>query len=1089
MRVLIKYITYLFTAAVMLCVSCSSYEESWDYTEDLQSDDDTTLSKGYESFEFELPRLPRFESFIEEYGEMVINVEVYMMGRTITDEYVATATMVADSESLYVSATDATFLAELHHQDYFVNYMIITGATRSSEEDTYPEGAMVIGALLSASDPDDIYFISTFSSTSTVSGSGTEFDPYIIANMDCMKSCIADELDAGNDLDGVWFLQSDHLNFLNYSSSSSDPVYRIGKESNTYFNGHYDGGMMTISQLTIDAEETSCVALFYGFGANAFFCNAIFENISIRGDYYSSIIAAECMGGIISHVFVESSCSVNGDRYTGGYVGRGYGSVYDSTFRGSVSGNSRSGGFYGNSFTDSNGSFEFIDCVFSGTVTSTSSYTGGLIGSAENIDDINIDNVAISGTIYSEESHTGGLIGQLDKFSSCSINEAYLGQSRTTDTDTYTNGSLYESALSLDNYSGSSSGSLASSVGGLIGHIYGGDGASMKISASSFVGSNSGIYGDSYVGGAIGYVYGVNFNDSDFTNEMSIYSSSEISGRSYVGGVIGYIGDSTFTNVSFINRGDVEASGEHVGGVIGQYDIELISSSAQGLELVNYGNISGGEESVGGCVGMLNSADYVTAEGQAVADTVDPYISYSNYGFVSGVNYVGGFVGYIAGDPYMRAESGVHKSGSSDSSYSVTVSGVEYVGGLFGYIDFQMDEDGATREIDIYGTTVSSVNGSGDFTGGIIGGCGTPIISSIVDYYYTDCSATLTLCEYGSTVTIKGTNIVGGVIGGQSLAVGTTFTIQDACSVLSSTSSVEGTSFVGGVMGGASNNAHVYFNNCSNIAEVELSGTGYGAGGIFGGYDFDSSVDLGNLITNQLMTVDFSDCYNTGSITSGGNGVGGIIGFARAYASFITASQSCNVGYIKYTDSGEAHIGGLFGYIAGEGDNDGGSISISECYNAGTVYGGDHRGGLVGRSVPYLEIEHCFNMGYVPSGGTYIAGIVGSIKSDGNDGHAYIHDTYNIGSTGYGILGGEEKVDHDDCSMSDVYYLSSASSGDIDLGKDKYNSTGLSASSMADGDMDLNSSYFTTPSNMSTTGELPYLKSVKYYENYPKVSL
>lgn len=1062
MRTLTRHIAYLLSVAMILLVSCSSYDdvvldlEPAVESDEVVSGDDSSLSKGFSSFYFDLPLLDRFQTFVDEYGDTEVDVEIYMRGRTVTDEYTLSATMYADRDSIFVNAVDLALLAELYHQEYFVNYMIVTGATRSSEEEIYPDGAMVIGALLSATDPDDVYFVSTFTTSSSVSGSGTQFDPYIIASATDFETEIADKMNSGEDLSGNYYLQSDNLNF------SGSSIGRVGASNSTYFAGHYDGGMMIISQLTL--SDTSDVALFYGLASSGVFCNTIFESVTITGNSssgeYCGVIAAHCAGGTISNVFIESGCKVSAWKYAGGLIGSGFAKIYKSTCRANVSGYAAIGGFVGGMLNHASSDLSFYDCVYSGTTTASDHCAGGLIGYISEANDISVEYCYISGTVYADLQYTGGAIGLIEKFSDCTVEHLYLGESRSTDYDTYINGSAYESALILNNNSDTSDSSMWY-VGGIIGHAVGKGTSSSTISISnSYFKGSADVTAKHCIGGAVGYAKDLHFSGRYFYNYVNLTSniSSSSSSESYIGGAIGFCSNVYFSGGNtFYNYGDITSTERYVGGLIGYYETASTGTQSLYLYLYNYGNVSGSSDNVGGCIGSFVNS---------VSNSSYYQIEYNNYGCVSGNDNVGGFVGVVNGNPSTLTSTGSNHSGSSSSSYNVVISGSDYVGGLIG----KLHTDSTTPStLDIYGSTVADVNGSALYTGGLIGGISNDV---------TNLSCTLSFKDKGSSVLVVGGDYTGGIIGGANVQGSTlaSLTISSSESNLASTSSVAGGKYTGGFVGGMYSITSFSMSTCSNVAAVSGSTN---VGGLLGGVD-----------TSQTCNVSISGSYNDGAVSASSTGVAGIIGFYRTKKNDLSVSQSCNTGKISTSVSDKAYIGGILGDAEWTDEDDVGNIDISECYNSGSIEGSGHRGGLVGRTASHASIASCFNMGAVVSGGTCVAGLVGSADHEGSGTKITFKYCYNTGVSGYGILGGEDGMDHNDCSYTNVYYLISASGDDIKLSnKDEYNATGYTESQMAGGSMLLDPTTYYDPSYMWATGELPYLWNIKHYISYPKVSL
>jgi hypothetical protein len=128
------------------------------------------------------------------------------------------------------------------------------------------------------------------------------------------------------------------------------------------------------------------------------------------------------------------------------------------------------------------------------------------------------------------------------------------------------------------------------------------------------------------------------------------------------------------------------------------------------------------------------------------------------------------------------------------------------------------------------------------------------------------------------------------------------------------------------------------------------------------------------------------NCYVTGVSVSGGNRVGGLIGYTRD-----GTITDCRVkgGHV----SGDEEVGGLVGYnrisIANcyttcsvSGNTDIGGLvgnnikTIENCYATGEATGNDCVGGLVGRNTWPAKITNCYSVGVV-TGTTDVGGFVG----------------------------------------------------------------------------------------------------------------
>ena len=163
----------------------------------------------------------------------------------------------------------------------------------------------------------------------------------------------------------------------------------------------------------------------------------------------------------------------------------------------------------------------------------------------------------------------------------------------------------------------------------------------------------------------------------------------------------------------------------------------------------------------------------------------------------------------------------------------------------------------------------------------------------------------------------------------------------------------------------------------------------------------------------------------TGGYICGYNYVGGVVG--DDYASFggtATVSNCYNTGSVTGCDS----VGGVVGYsYADEGD-----AAVSDCYNTGSVTGsGNSVGGVVGCNVAHdrggiATVSDCYNKGSV-TGGNSVGGVVGDNYC------GTVSNCYNTGSvTGGNSVGGVVGHNNDNANysgstgtVSDCYYLDS----------------------------------------------------------------
>ena len=216
--------------------------------------------------------------------------------------------------------------------------------------------------------------------TAFAGGSGTEQDPYQIANGEQLAYLSA-SVAAGNDYAGVWFVQTQAIDL------GQVPFTPIG--SNTaQFRGNYIGS--TITNLSV-ASESDYIGLFGYLG----------EGALVRG-----VIASGC---------------VQGKRYVGGIVGYlKSATVENCASYATVRGNSTYvGGICGQMYGTSTAKSLITRCFNAGDVTSgTNNHAGGIAGYVSYGDISECYNLgAISGT------RVGGITAQLS--SGCTIASCY----------------------------------------------------------------------------------------------------------------------------------------------------------------------------------------------------------------------------------------------------------------------------------------------------------------------------------------------------------------------------------------------------------------------------------------------------------------------------------------------------------------------------------------------------------------------------------------------------------------------------------------------------------------------------------------
>lgn len=463
------------------------------------------------------------------------------------------------------------------------------------------------------------------------------------------------------------------------------------------------------------------------------------------------------------------------------------------------------------------------------------------------------------------------------------------------------------------------------------------------------------------------------------TNSFAYESPAKpnITSTSHIGALAGkcnYYGDdsASFTSRAFLECLESNSSG-NTGGVFGN-----VSMYAGGT-FINYGNIMATSNFIGGIFGDM----------EVMADFT---MNCKNTGNVKGTELVGGIAGRALGFVKGRLEN----DGNAEASGNTA-------GGLFGEAEaFDLAD----------GSHVGSVNGSLKITGnGYLGG-----IAGIM----RNGKSGKMLAEHYCPVyaNIIGNEYLGGLFGQAAIYRGEEQMFRYHYPVVVSITA-NGGDRVGGVIGYMSVTKAVNFaiSGFKDNLQVSITTSGNSAGGIVG--CLKQTYDRGN------YKFEITDCDNFTSINSTASGevsgFGGIIGNRCEIPSAATVKISRCSNHASIGGANVTSIGGIIGYCYG-------ATTVERCYNAGKVDGIKAVGGIAGRLAKDGAINYCFNMGEVPSvsGRTYLAGIIG--HKEKNSSAVTVKQCYNVGSTGWGIIGGESGSSF---SLVDCYYLATASNGDM----------------------------------------------------------
>ena len=810
-------------------------------------------------------------------------------------------------------------------------------------------------------------------------GKGSEADPFIIRNSEDFNNFL---MQLGTDsLQGVgcYFKQMEDFQ---WSSGTAESNRTLG---NLTFGGSYDGGGKVINNMnyigggdqTKDSDRGIFKSLKNGaviknlFIKNVSFTNThsrigvisgsasgrvVLENVAISGTLHAHTL----IGGLIGHVNKADSLIIRNCKTnlaivsnSGNDIGGAIGKLENSKLKVE--------GFH----TASSESLENISWSSSGDiysdifqVTSSGNNIGGFAGLAVN-SSFDIDDVVLihSSNVFNDDikivygkANIGGLIGNLESMSGpSSIKNSDIALIITSDSESNTGGYIGSAKLEkqLDMVSNRICGAITGnvSVGGGIGYLEFTGNTTLNIDGFTF-GSHENIEspyyseGNKYIGGFAGYIKGTGL------------SNSKISVRSL----------SLAANVTSPNTGE---SAGYVGGFAGYVSKTAITwaKSCVGTSSIEIK----GPFKVGGLIGELTEGS-LDADNSYTLNKTTPTIPSSSslkkcfwgkvlpYDKDSETRYMGGAIGNV----YRSPVNGVH--------VHATVNGTgNYTGGVIGFVSH--DNDIVIDECSFEGV-LDAIN----YAGGIVG--------------EVEKRGKIQECiNYG---TVNGCDQLGGVVGHVQYKDDEPYV--NYCVNLGN---VTGDNFVGGVVGAMSgkDNDWCKIHHCANygtvIGESTSSSPYPGVGGILG---------KGK---NRKCEVKFS--VNFGTVKGSGENVcvGGIAGKMGSGSLDISLNvslrESANYGEIS-SSTEDSYVGGILGYLERANDGNEDNSITENCYNAGYIPSDldNDPGGIVGCSANQSLIRKCINYGNVPHGN----GIMGTQDGNGNYSNCYtLYNTYKEGES------------------------------------------------------------------------------------------
>ncbi|HSX06350.1 MAG TPA: choice-of-anchor U domain-containing protein [Candidatus Saccharimonadia bacterium] len=262
------------------------------------------------------------------------------------------------------------------------------------------------------------------------------------------------------------------------------------------------------------------------------------------------------------------------------------------------------------------GTFDGQGHAISGLAISDS----GNAGLFTSTDGATIENLTISGTIASTSSCAGGVVGEADNTNFANITSAVTVSSGSGYYAGGLAGCVYVNDGNSYEISGiAATGNISGSgeIGGLIGELGVASAGSLTLEHSYATGDITAIDGD-YVGGLIGYIYSEGYNGVTSVTIQDVYAQGNVSVPSgnYAGGLIGYsyTGDDGYETTTTIQRayasGSVSAQRSAGGliGFLGGYNGELTAVTLSHTFATSHVTVSLGDPAAG-LVGEYHSGD------------------------------------------------------------------------------------------------------------------------------------------------------------------------------------------------------------------------------------------------------------------------------------------------------------------------------------------------------------------------------------------------------------------------------------------------------------------------------------------------
>jgi hypothetical protein len=624
---------------------------------------------------------------------------------------------------------------------------------------------------------------------STLIGTGTESDPYIITNaseLNAMHNNLSAYYRLGNDID----LSSSLI--WNYGRGW-EPVGSEDEGNN--FTGTLDGYGFTLTGITVNRPLSDEMGLF-GYMNGAEIKNISFENTHIAANDYAGTIAGKSENSYFSFINVGANIAIRDD-YAGGISGYSTTdlmhylsadiNIFGSAYLGGIAGDFRNGSEIRHSFSK-------------GTIQGSGSNNGGIFGNTYGYSTLISD--CFSYADVSGTTNIGGLIG------------------------------YHQTASVYRSFSYGAVTGTGSSVGGLIGGANGSTYYSYWDTETSGQETSAGGTGKTtsemqqiatYPQFNFIYLWTIDENNSyPYFRDLSSYSQPEETELSELSGTGTESDPYIITNADELNAMHNNLSAYYRLGNNIDLSSSIIWNYGRGLEAI------GSEDEGNNFTGGLDGTGY-TITGLHINRPISQYqglFGYSNNAIFSNINFdksfilsdakSGTLIGFalqtniknitinthiVSSKSEIGGLAGIVQQGSIMSAYSDSdIFGYNYLGGLVGYFGYEYYNNGSQMR---YCSSSGNIFGYSHL-GGLIGK--TYNENSIIADSY-------------SSVDVTGTTYLGGLIGEHQVAsVYRSFSYGSV--------SGEGSS-VGGLIGNANGQTYYsYWDTETSGQETSAGGTG-----------------------------------------------------------------------------------------------------------------------------------------------------------------------------------------------------------------------------------------------------------------------